>query len=157
MAKKRAFIGTALLVGGMVISVCGCGALKRPVTPSQVTVSFYGAPQLMPILGSPVSYIANATQEVIHDASLFYVRIRVPASETEDVDYHDFWFSSANVEGPWQAIPTVPREVAQVECTELGPYNPLRTNQLCAIPFPQPEFDVGYPDIDFACKLPPCP
>jgi len=157
MATNRAFIGTALLVGVIVISICGCGSLKRPVALSQVTVSFYGAPQLMPILGSPVSYVANATQEIIQEGSLFYVRIRVPASATEDVDYHDFWFSSANVDGPRQAITTVPGEVAQVECTELDPYNPLRTNQLCAIAFPHTEFHVGYPDIEFACKLPPCP
>ena len=139
MAINRAFIGDALLVGVIVISSCGCGVPKRPVALSQVNVSFYGAPQLMPILGSPVAYVANATQEVIHDGNLFYVRIRVPASETEDVYYHAFWFSSANVDGPWQAVSTVPEEVAQVECTELGPYNPLRTNQLCAIAFPHPE------------------
>jgi len=157
MATNRAFIGAALLVGVIVISSCGCGVPKRPVAPSQVNVSFYGAPQLMPILGTPVSYIANATQEVIHDGNLFYVRSRVPATETEDVYYHDFWFSSANVEGPWQAVSTVPEEVAQVECTELGPYNPLRTNQLCAIAFPHPEFHADDPDRDFACKLPPCP
>ena len=157
MATNRAFIGDAMLVGVIVISSCGCGVPKRPVALSQVNVSFYGAPQLMPILGSPVSYVVNATQELIHDGNLFYVRIRVPASETEDVYYHDFWFSSANVDGPWQAVSTVPEEVAQVECTELGPYNPLRTNQLCAIAFPHPEFHVDDPDRDFACKLLPCP
>jgi hypothetical protein len=145
MATNRAFVEAALLAGVLAISSCGCGALKRPVAPSHVNVAFYGAPQLMPILGSPVSYVANATQEVMHDGNLFYVRIRVPANETEDVYYHDFWFSSANVEGPWQAVPIVPDEVAQVECTELGPYNPLRTYQLCTVPFPHPEFHMDEP------------
>jgi len=145
MATSRAFAGAALLAGVIVISSYGCEAPKRPVAPSQVNVSFYGAPQLMPILGSPVSYVANATEELIHDGNLFYVRIRIPASATEDVYYHDFWFSSANVDGPWQAVPTVPDEVAQVECTQLGPYNPLRTYQLCAVPFPHPEFHLDEP------------
>ncbi len=136
MARNRKFTETAVLIGLIATLSFGCGAARRPVAPSQVNVSFYGAPQLMPIVGSPVSYVANATREVIRDGNLFYLRILVPAGETEDVYYHDFWFSSANVDGPWQAVPTVPEEVAQVECTELGPYNPILTYQLCAVPFP---------------------
>jgi len=135
MATKYAF-AASLLAGVIVISSCGWGAPKRPAGPSQINVSFYGAPQLMPILGSTVSYVANATEEVIHDGNLFYVRIRIPGSWMEDVDYHESWFSSTNVDGPWQPVPTAPHEVAQVECTQLGPYNPLRTYQLCAVPFP---------------------
>jgi len=147
---------STLLVGLVTVLGFGC-APKRLVEPSQVNVSFYGAPQFMPILGSPVTYAANATREIIHDGSLYYLRIRVPQSETEDMYYQDFWFSSANVDGPWQSINTVPNEVAQVECTELVPYNPLRTYQLCAMPFPHPEFKSDDPDKDCSCKLPPCP
>jgi hypothetical protein len=118
----------------------------RPVEPSQANVEFYGAPQFMPILGSPVSYVANATREIIHDGNLYYLRVPAPPSETEDQLYEqDFWFSSANVEGPWQLVHTVPQEVAEVECTELSPYNPIRTYQLCTVPFPHPEFHVDDP------------
>ena len=138
MASNQKFIGTAQLIAFVAILSFGCGAPRRPVAPSQVNASFYGAPQLMPILGTPVTYVANATREIIRDGNLFYLRIWVPASETEDVYYHDFWFSSANVDGPWQAVPAVPEEVAQVECTELGPYNPIITYQLCTVPFPYP-------------------
>ena len=138
MARNHKFIRTALLIELIAMLSFGCGVPKRPVAPSLVNVSFYGAPQLMPILGSPVIYVANATTEIIRDGNLFYLRILVPASETEDVYYHDFWFSSANVDGPWQAVPAVPDEVAQVECAELGPYNPILTYQLCTVPFPHP-------------------
>jgi hypothetical protein len=156
MTTSQHFTLSTLFVGLIALLSFGC-APKRLVEPSQVTVSFYGTPQFMPILGSPVTYAANATREIIHDGNLYYLRIRVSQSETEDAYYQDFWFSSANVEGPWQSVHAVPNEVTQVECAELVPYNPVRTDQLCTIPFPHPEFKLDNPDKDFACKLPPCP
>jgi hypothetical protein len=129
----------ALMIGLFSMLSFGCGAPRQPVEPSHVNVSFFGVPQFMPIQGSPVTYVANATREIVHDGNLYYLRIRVPAGESEDVYYHDFWFSSADVDGPWQGVRAVPEEVVEVECTELGSYNPVRTYQLCTVPFPNPE------------------
>jgi hypothetical protein len=75
----------------------------RPLQPSQANVSFYGVPQFMPILGASVSFGANATQEIIHDGTLYYLYDQ------------SLWFSSVNVEGPWEVARAVPQEVVQIE------------------------------------------
>jgi hypothetical protein len=96
----------------------------RPTHARQPQVTYLGAPQLMPILGSSMSYVDNATRKVIRDGSTYYVYDQ------------GLWFSSASTDGPWQAAHDVPGEVIDVECAILSPANPARIHQLCAVPFP---------------------
>jgi len=114
-ATTNRFVRSTVLSGLFVILSWGCEPSMRPVRPSQANVSFYGAPQFMPILGTSVSYGANATREIIHDGTFYYLCDQ------------SFWFSSVNVQGPWKVARAVPEEVLQIECTQLSSYNPLRT------------------------------
>ena len=143
MVTNHKFVRPTALAGLLLIVNCGCGPQMRPVQPSQANVSFYGVPQFMPILGASVSYGANATQEIIHDGTLYYLYDQ------------SLWFSSVNVEGPWEVAGAVPQEVVQIECTQLSPYNPLGTYQLCTAPFPDSE--INGVEEGSRCILPPCP
>jgi hypothetical protein len=133
MAISQKFVRTAALVASVLSLNFGCGPPKHAVQPSQASVSFYGSPQFMPIAGASVAYVVNATREVIHDGTIYYLYD------------HNIWFSSVNAEGPWEVAHAVPQEVIQIECVQLSPYNPLGTYQLCAVPFPQYDPETAQP------------
>jgi hypothetical protein len=98
--------------------VSGCGVPKRAV---QAEVVYLGLPQLEPV-GISLSYVANASREVVYDGAIFYLFDQ------------DTWFASLDADGPWDVTSSVPQEVAEIECVRLHTNNSSEGYQLCVAP-----------------------
>ncbi|MFZ0312172.1 MAG: hypothetical protein WAL85_05650 [Candidatus Korobacteraceae bacterium] len=67
--------------------------------PSEVKVSYVGAPQFAPIEGTTLLYATNTPNKVIQVGNEYYLC------------YQGVWFVSFSAQGPWQTAQTVPQVI----------------------------------------------
>jgi hypothetical protein len=94
----------------------------------------------MPIEGTSVSYATNIVAKVVIDNDYYAYTTPQRILHVGAAYYlndQGIWFTSANARGPWERSDSVPKEVVQIECEQLGSYQPLGAYQLCAAPAPE--------------------
>jgi len=66
---------------------------------AQASVTYSGAPQFVPIPGTPLTYATNTAQKVIQVGDLYYLCLQ------------GIWFLSTSPQGPWQTAQSVPQVI----------------------------------------------
>lgn len=69
---------------------------------AKAEVQYVGAPQFVPIAGTPVSYAKNTPNDVLRIGDLYYLC------------FQGVWFASTSPNGPWQVADKVPQEIYSI-------------------------------------------
>ena len=75
---------------------------------AKLTVTYDGAPQFQPIVGTSMEYAVNTSYDVIHLGARYYSA------------YNGVWFTANAATGPWTVADTIPPEIYSIP-----PSNPL--------------------------------